>query len=478
MRRKLSEALNEISDKHITEAAQPRHRKKYVWFSTVAAILALVVIFTAVGNPIIIQAKAISLPQYPKTAIRPDRDDYEVWEEFRADLDALELQDDLEEAQVNAAMTQLQSFFESSTAEFLTGTETENRVFSPMNVYMALAMLAELTAGNSQQQILDLLAVKDSESLGQQTKLLWEAVYHGSSKYYDDKKNVSILANSVWLDDAVTYSQETMDILSENYYASVYQGDLGSRKTDNALRSWLNEQTGGLLKDTTSSLSLSPETVLALASTVYFQAKWTEKFSKVKNTTDVFHSPDGDRPVTYMNKKEMETYYYWGDSYGAIALGLKNDSRMWLILPDEGKTVDDVLSEGQYLEAIMNTDSEDRNSKYMKVNLSLPKFDIHSQPNLKDSLQALGVTDIFNLSASNFSAVTADTPVYIDRVAQAARVAIDEDGVTAASYIVMINAGAAQPPEEIIDFILNRPFLFVISSSDGLPLFAGVVNQP
>ena len=34
------------------------------------------------------------------------------------------------------------------------------------------------------------------------------------------------------------------------------------------------------------------------------------------------------------------------------------------------------------------------------------------------------------------------------------------------------------PPDEEIDFILDKPFLFAITGYDGLPLFVGVVNQP
>ena len=52
----------------------------------------------------------------------------------------------------------------------------------------------------------------------------------------------------------------------------------------------------------------------------------------------------------------------------------------------------------------------------------------------------------------------------------------DENGVKAAAYIEFPSAGAAQPPEEIIDFVLDRPFVFVISKGN-LPLFTGVVNN-
>ena len=39
-------------------------------------------------------------------------------------------------------------------------------------------------------------------------------------------------------------------------------------------------------------------------------------------------------------------------------------------------------------------------------------------------------------------------------------------------------AGAAQPPAEIIDFVLDRPFVFVVTNRYDLPLFAGGVNDP
>ena len=67
---------------------------------------------------------------------------------------------------------------------------------------------------------------------------------------------------------------------------------------------------------------------------------------------------------------------------------------------------------------------------------------------------------------------------YVSQVKHATRVAINEEGVTAAAFTVILRAGAAMPPKDEMDFALDRPFLFIIESQDGLPLFAGVVNQP
>ena len=49
--------------------------------------------------------------------------------------------------------------------------------------------------------------------------------------------------------------------------------------------------------------------------------------------------------------------------------------------------------------------------------------------------------------------------------------------VTAASYILLeFGAGAAMPPDEIIDFVLDRPFVFAITSNQILPAVAS--NAP
>jgi len=267
-----------------------------------------------------------------------------------------------------------------------------------------------------------------------------------------------------------------MDVLSHHYYASVYRQDLSSQRALKDMQAWLNNNTGGLLKNAIASIQLPPETVLMLYSTIYFQAKWQDEFSAAKNTTDTFHAPGGDVTCTFMNQKLRQMHYYWGEDYGAVSLGLKNDSSMWFILPDEGKTIDDVLASGDYLEMIAAPYEGWENTKYMKVNLSVPKFDVQSQQNLKEGFASMGITDLFQFGLADFSEAF-EGPVFITAANQAVRVQIDEQGVKAAAYIEFPGAGAAAPPEEIIDFVLDRPFLFVIEDS-GIPLFAGTVNQP
>lgn len=110
---------------------------------------------------------------------------------------------------------------------------------------------------------------------------------------------------------------------------------------------------------------------------------------------------------------------------------------------------------------------------------TVPKFDVVSDLDLRDGLNALGITGVFDATVADFSPMTSKVAeIFLSKADHAARVAIDEEGVTAAAYTVMMMAGAAAPPEEEMDFVLDRPFLFAITGADGLPLFVGVVNRP
>lgn len=424
-------------------------------------------------------AGQIAAPVYPEMAPYPDEMSFldEKSGEFDSDgMDAAYTawREDRQKqySQPEGYADSLAPFFSSSIPSFLAASQSENAVCSPLNVYMALALLAEVTGGDCRQQILDLLHAGDLNALRTQAGHVWNA------HYCADSASTCVLANSVWLEEGMLYNADTLKTLADSYYASAFQGDLGSEEMDALLRDWINEQTGGLLEEQAQNLHMDPQTVLALASTIYYRAKWSNEFREEGNTEGIFHGPAGDIPVTYMNQTQTYGPYFWGEDFGAVSLGLEDGSRMWLILPDEGLAPSDLLESGHALDLILGDWASTENQKSLRVNLSLPKFDVAADVNLKDSLKALGITDAFDPHKADFTPILPEDNCWLDSVSHAARVAIDEEGVTAAAYTVMLMCGSAMPPEEEMDFILDRPFLFVITSRDNLPLFAGVVRNP
>lgn len=497
--KKVTDALNEISDKYLMEAAGSSKRKLSPWLGTVAAILAIALLWSFGVAPYMkapSNTPSLSVPDTTPSATNPPV--ITPYEPFNGEKTPLELPQSntpyllsapsypkmagygtnyYYNSKRNIHSTQpgfadsLSSYFEGIIREGLTSSD-QNAVISPVNIYLALAMLAETAQGNSRQQILDLMGLDSIEALRQQADQVWR------SSYWNDGLSTSILASSLWLSDSLSYNESVVNTLAENYYASVFQGKMGSPELDAALQGWLDTCTGKLLSNYAKDATLDEETILALATTIYYQVEWADGFFEQLNTEDLFHTPKGEKTVTYMNDRSLQSYY-WGEGYSAVCLFLKNNDRMWLILPDEGKTPADLLADGTALKELL---SDTAQQKTLFVNLALPKFDISANYYLKSALSNLGITDVFSPIKADFSSLISgiEAKPYVSEVNHAARVAIDEKGVTAAAYTLILLAGAAAPsPDQLeIDFVLDRPFLFVIEGQNNLPLFTGIVNNP
>ncbi len=366
--------------------------------------------------------------------------------------------------------TVAQSFNAKAMKQFLSESLHENRVYSPINICIALGMLAETTDGETRQQILDVLGLESIEALRPVMKGLWNGLYK-------DDKTKCILASSVWLNDKIHYKKDTLDTLASNYYASSFSGDMGSAKYSEAFRTWLDEQTDGILKEQISGLAFDQSTVMALATTVCFNARWGEEFNKDKTKPDTFHSSNGDILCDFMNASGTGLYF-WGEKFGAVQkiFGM-GEGRMLFILPDEGVSVYDLLEDEQVIDFI-NKGQSFGQAKTLTVDLSIPKFDISSKNDIIGELKALGITDVYDAEKADFTPLSDKDKIWVDKVEHGVRVIVDEEGVKAAAYTVEKASGADLPPDDYIDFILDRPFMFVISMGDGIPMFVGIVEKP
>lgn len=479
----MEKALDEISDSRIMEAAETKKKKsRRPWYlGAVAAVLVLALglgVLLRPGDGLGLTAMAVGEPEYPAMAQRPRQEDYynengpwDVPSDYYAAESSWWADRQRQAGPENWYQGELDGFWKDSIRQFLSQAGEENCLYSPLNVYMALAMLAETTEGQSRQEILDVLGAEDIESLRTQAKLLWNA------NYCDDGSVTSLLASSLWLNEDVSFHQSAIKSLTENYFASVYQGNMGDAAMSQALRDWLNAQTKNKLEEKADKLSFKPDTVMALATTAYFKGGWDHRFSKEKTAPQVFHGAQGDVTVDFMHQS-VENTYYWGAKFSAVNLNIDSGGKMRLILPDEDVTIDELLADEEAMEFALSSDGW-KNSKSLIVNLSMPKFDVSASFDLKEGLQALGVQNVFDDTVSNFTPLTETDGLFVSEASHAARVTVDEEGCEAASFTVLfVMPGACPPPDDEVDFVLDRPFLFVLEGLSGQPLFVGVVNQP
>lgn len=503
-RDKLNDAMAQIRDSYLTEAMEEKKKNKLPWFGAAAVMLVLGILVSMLipaGDrpPSLEQPSTPSLTQTDPTAPAGPAATLDIVERLPGSVPlsglvaAPEYPQMVRYPQGSYTSTQLDAWSQSrqeqydqpkgyadSLTEFwasclplLLDNGEENAVCSPVNIYSALAMLAECTDGNSRQQILDLLGAGSIEQLRTQAGHVWNA------HYCYDGVATSILGSSLWLDEQFTFNPDTVSTLAKDYYASVFQGDLGSDEMNAALQGWLNDQTGNLLKSYVNQIELPEETALALATTIFYQTGWTDKFSESNTTTEIFHAPQGDISWAFLHRTIIQGTYYQGPDYGAVALSLADGSKMWLVLPSEGKTPADILKSGNAANMILRDTA--RNTIPAKIILSLPRFDVSSQTDLIPALKKLGITDVLSEVTADFTPILPErNDIYLGKADHSARVVIDEEGVTAAAYTILYTyaTGIPMEPDLTIEFTLDRPFLFLIESKDGLPTFAGVVNQP
>lgn len=414
---------------------------------------------------------AVSMPQYPNEAKYAASNGNFDSEKYDEDWDAWweSYQEKTADMTDPAALTH---WFTTSIPALMRNAGKENRVCSPLNIYMALSMLAAVTGGETRQQILDALGAESLDALQKQAAQLW------AENSWDDGLVTSTLANSIWLRDGYNYNSETLQTLGEDFYASAFSGEMGSDAYNNILRDWINEHTGNLLTEQAGKLELNADTVLALVSTLYYSASWHDKFSSAATTQDVFHAPNGDVSTDFLHSSDSNTVYY-GDGFSAIGLSLENSGRMWLLKPDEGVDAAELLQNEDTLGFLL-ANGEWSQTQRAIVNLSLPKFDVSSDLDILDTLAQLGMTDVLDGIKSDFTPLTAaNDSLALTQAKHAARVKIDEDGCEAAAYTILgVEATAMMGPEDEIDFTLDNPFVFAITGIDGLPLFVGLVNQP
>ncbi|MBR0106577.1 MAG: serpin family protein [Lachnospiraceae bacterium] len=412
----------------------------------------------------------LSAAEFPVQAPYPNEEDFFDENGTWRDKDYNDAYDAWAADQLNVTLTEdeaaaVPEFF-ARTAQVFLPEEEENFVYSPVNVWLALSMLAEVTDGETRAQILEVLGAEDIETLRTAAADIWDTTYR------DDGVVSDILANSLWLSDTMTYRQDTLDLLAENYHASAFSGTPGDPAYDAALQAWLNDMTRGLLEEQASGVTMDPSIVLALASTIYYKANWSSQFYEPANTEETFHAAGGDQTAVFMHNVEYMPYYE-GDGFRAAGMNLMDRSTMWFFLPDEGSDARTLLADGTAAGFLLSGGADGT----ARLDFSVPKFDVEADLDLVPGMRALGMTDVFDPSAADYSPLTdAADEIALSSAEHAARVKIDEEGVEAAAFTVMMTGATSVIEDEPIDFTVDRPFVFMITSPDNVVLFAGLVN--
>ncbi|MBR3358524.1 MAG: serpin family protein [Solobacterium sp.] len=468
----LYKAVGDIPDGYINESEAFQKKRRYrrsLWLLPLAAAVAILLLWpkhTAPGitdpvlSPMVLAEAEMPEPLTDITDLERfqySEDFFTWWEDFSKRRNA--------SLDVNSPIG---SFYENAIPVLL-GNSTENRIVSPINIWMALAMLEETTAGNTQKEILQALGVQDTKQLRTIANAVWNACY-------DDTPALQcLLANSMWLNGARSFHTDTLKVLADTYKASSYAGDPSDPAFTKMFQDWLNKNTKELLKDAVSEEEFSSDMVLTLASSLYYKNSWAMRFNASLTDTQPFHTPEGTVDTEFLHNTDHYDLYA-GNTWTAVCLPLADGGNMYIYLPDEGHTPEEVLRDPA-IYAPMRKTATPANAENDLVVLSLPSFDISGSLDLCEILQELGIRSVFTMEA-DFSPLCDEKGLCVSDAHHAARLIVDEEGVTGAAYTEIAIAEGAIEPGETVEFTVDRPFAFTVVHADSSILFSGIVTHP
>src|SRR6266511_4421797 len=207
----------------------------------------------------------------------------------------------------------------------------------------------------------------------------------------------------------------------------------------------------------------------------YLEARWLQAFDPDETRPEPFNLLSRGTTEVVMLHRRGSLGYAAGDGWRAVELPYRGGRLvMDVILPDEGRfdRFRDGLEVERLRELLGALDSRE-------VRLALPRFDFDSDLDLRAPLQALGMRIAFT-DAADFSGITDEAALRVDRVVQRAHVEIDERGTTAAAATgATMQLVSVVTPSRPIELRVDRPFLFAVRDRmTGALLFIGQVTNP
>ena len=342
----------------------------------------------------------------------------------------------------------------------------DNLFLSPLSASMALGMTMNGAAGETWNQMRDVLGFGSlaEEEINASYKSLI-ALLVG----LDPTVNMAI-GNSVWTRSGFPVEPDFLDAVREAFGAEVAELDFASPSASRRINEWVKDATRGRIEDIVPDV-ISAGVVMYLLNAIYFKGSWTFRFDPSETRTEPFHLDDGSTRAVPLMTLERTLPYQENSRFQAVDLPYGGRAfAMTVLLPAQDVSVDTLaasLDAGEW-EDVADGFREER------VELFLPRFRMSYERMLNDDLAALGMVDAFDPNRADLTRLSPVEFLYVSDVRQKSWVDVNEEGTEAAAAT---SAGVFSSGVPVVR--ADRPFLFFIRERlSGTILFAGKFASP
>jgi serpin B len=363
-----------------------------------------------------------------------------------------------------------------------------NALLSPYSIHAALSMALAGAGGKTASELTAALGIPgtaDAKWHDLQRGLLVDVLC--PNEWTSTEVNI---ANGIFVQRGKPLVPAFVATLERAYDSKALEVDF---KTDPeaaraAINGWAEKQTAGRIRDLLGPNTVDKTMRLSLANAVFIKAGWKKVFSAKLTKPGPFHlsaTRTAEVPMMRVFGSAMDFTYGELPAVKAKVASLPTADEEYdvlVLLPDQIDGLDALTAK---LDGKLLADAA-ASLQSRRVNVTFPKFKAETALMLRDALVALGMKTAFTNAAleggADFTGIDGGADLlYIADVAHKATVAVDETGFeAAAATAVMMRAGSAPPkPTEPVEFVCDRPFLYVIRHrATGIALFLGRVTAP
>lgn len=347
--------------------------------------------------------------------------------------------------------------------------QDEQMLFSPLSLSLALSMTACGADGRTAEQMVHALGFDEYST--EDVASYYSKMVEGLRTV--DNKTTFESANSVWIDKKLQVKESFLATAEEHFSVETQNVSFSDPSTLDAINRWCSDNTHGKIGKMLDSIS--PNCVMALINAIYFNGKWAFDF-KDKTSKENFRTIAGENVKLDMMSVSHNMSYSEVDGWSMVQIPYGNGAfSMSVILPPE-KT--------SFREAVEAFTSDMWSNLYQSggsanVNLRMPEFKFeYNVDGLVKVLTDLGMSDAFTGAAdfSKMAEITDGDALYIGDIKQKTFIEVNRKGTEAAATTVveMFDSSVRPPEPKKVDFIVDRPFFFLIrEKSSNSILFIG-----
>jgi serpin B len=354
--------------------------------------------------------------------------------------------------------------------------EENNIFFSPFSISTAFGMLYLGARNQTADQMKEVLGysfgnLSNDEVNKQFASVLREISDVDSNKYQLNVANKLVAQQN--FDILETYKEN----LKKFFDTTIETADFvnNSIAATNDMNSWVKKQTHDKIPELLSR-PLDSSTRLVLLNAIYFKGIFTTKFLENETREEVFFNRGVDELKTQMMRRNGKFNYTEIEELNSKLLEIPysgDDISLYILLPNEKQGLKEMKSN---LNDFAVFENSIRNMRENVVHVTIPKFKVEAEYELKGLLSMLGMKQVFN-SESDLSGIDGKRDLFVSKVIHKAVVEINEEGSEARAVTAFVVKIPVSIPK-IFEFKADHPFLFFIRDNrNGMILFIGQINQ-